>query len=236
MKPFITAPLPKQLADQAFQRYVDWRRGNRAEEKRCYKTTDTILLTFDDYASAEQAGAIIGLLKQHQVRAMIFAQGNWAIESAGVLEQFRAAGHIIGNHTFTHADLRFLSDEAIVRELSQGPHEQPWFRPPYGSYDRRVRNLAHQLGYVICYWSIDSHDWTGQATPQSILDRVLSRLHPGAVILLHAHVDATIAALPQLIAGIQARGFRLDSLNDPLWRPPASLPQPLRPRQTPDDE
>ncbi len=210
-----------QLGKAAFQKYVDWRRGNRPAEKRCYKTTDTILLTFDDYASADQTNRLIDILAAAKVRAMFFFQGDWAIDHSDLIEQFREAGHIIGNHTFSHQDLRTLTDEQVTSEVNRQPVAQPWFRPPYGSYDRRVRSILAGLGYVICYWSVDSYDWAEGATSKSIFDRVTSRLHPGAVILLHAHRDATIEILPELIAEIRRQGYQLDTFSDPAWSPKA---------------
>lgn len=207
--------------DFLFQRYVDMRRGNRQAEKRCYKKSDTILLTFDDYASADQAERLIDVLAKHGVRAMFFFQGDWATEHPELIARFGQAGHLIGNHTFTHANLRTLTDAQVEQEINREPVAQPWFRPPYGSYDSRVRAIAKRNGYVICYWTIDSQDWAGHATPQSILDRVIPRLHKGAVILLHAHIEATITALPQLIEQIERHNYKLDSFNDPLWKPKA---------------
>ena len=214
--------------DHLFQRYVDVRRGNWQIEKRCYKTSDTILLTFDDYASAEQADHLLKTLQEYDVRAMFFFQGDWATEHPDLLKRFADAGHIIGNHTLTHPNLRTLSDAEIERQIGGEPHAQPWFRPPYGSYGKRVRRIARSLGYVVCYWTVDSHDWNGRATPESILQRVLPRLHKGATILLHAHIEATIEVLPELIEEIQKRGYRLDSFSDPLWSPEASTDQPAR--------
>lgn len=224
------------LLDHLFQRYVDFRRGNWQIEKHCYKPSDTILLTFDDYASATQTERLIATLEKHQVRAMFFLQGDWASEYPELVARLRNAGHIIGNHTLTHPNLRTLSDQEVEHQIGGEPFARPWFRPPYGSYDKRVRAIARRLGYVICYWTIDSHDWTGHATKQDIVERVLPRLHKGAVILLHAHIEATIDVLPQLIKGIQDRGYQLDSFSDPLWDAKGSpLRQGRRP-QTQSDE
>ena len=209
----------RTLFDRAFQRYVDLRRGNWQAEKRCYKRSDTILLTFDDYASANQTERLIKILGTYQVRAMFFFQGDWTLKHPELIARFRDAGHIIGNHTRTHADLRTLSDRQVTEQIDCEPHAQPWFRPPYGSYDRRVRQIAKRLGYVVCYWTIDSQDWTGNATPQSIQERVIPRLHKGAVILLHAHIEATISVLPELIRQIKLQGYKLDSFSDPTWTP-----------------
>lgn len=221
--------------DALFQRYVDLRRGNWQIEKHCYKRSDTILLTFDDYASAAQTDRLLATLERHNVRAMFFFQGDWAGEHPELVARFKAAGHIVGNHTLTHPDLYTLSDEEVERQIGGEPVAQPWFRPPYGNYDKRVRAIAQRLGYAICYWTIDSHDWDGPSTPAKILGRVLPRLHRGAVILLHAHIEATIAVLPKLINEIQRQGYRLDSFSDPLWGVTGLTPQQSLQPQTQSD-
>lgn len=219
----------RRALNSIFQRYVDIRRGNRQAEKHCYKKTDTILLTFDDYGSAEQLQHILTTLKRYQVRAMFFLQGDWVVEHPDLFDKIREAGHIVGNHTFSHANLGTLTADEVKHEIGRQPVAQPWFRPPYGSYNRKVRKILSDHGYVVCYWTVDSHDWSGHATEESILNRVLPRLHRGAVVLLHAHIQATVNVLPLLIEQIQQRGYRLDGFSDPLWLPrgiksPANTP------------
>ncbi|HEY6736204.1 MAG TPA: polysaccharide deacetylase family protein [Candidatus Saccharimonadia bacterium] len=210
----------RRLADRLFQRYVDWRRGNRAAEKQCHRPApNSILLTFDDYISPSQADAICSLLEPHQIRAMFFFQGDWAQHNQPLIDKLAAAGHIIGNHTYSHANLTELADEAVTQEIIRGPKTQPWLRPPYGAYDKRVRNLAAKLGYVICYWTLDSHDWAPDIAADEICQRVLSRIEPTSVILMHCHNDTTIAALPQIIEAVRAKGWQFESTTSQAWQP-----------------
>jgi peptidoglycan/xylan/chitin deacetylase (PgdA/CDA1 family) len=200
---------------QLLKRYADFRVGATIAEKHAYKTSPSILLTFDDYGSPVQVQRVLQILASEQVRAMFFLQGDWAGRRPQLVQAIAAGGHIIGNHTYSHPDLLSLSDQEVESQISRGPHSR-WLRPPQGRYNRRVREIAHRLGYRICYWTIDSDDWQG-VSPEQISRKVLAELHPGAVILFHLHADHTIRVLPQLISAIRARGYELHSPAEPLW-------------------
>ena len=189
------------------KRYADFRVGATAAEKRAYRTGPSILLTFDDYGSPAQVERLLQILAAAGVCAMFFLQGDWAGREPQLVAEIAAAGHIIGNHTYSHPDLLALSDADIESEIRRGP-ASAWLRPPQGRYNRRVRNIAHRLGYRICYWTIDSDDWQGVPAEQ-ISRKILAELHPGAVILFHLHADNTLSVLPQLIRDIRARGYEL---------------------------
>jgi len=200
---------------RVFKLYADLRVGATAMEKRAHKQSDTVLLTFDDYGSTDQIGRLLDVLRAQGVMAVFFLQGDWAATNPELVKAIATAGHVIGNHTFSHADLIALSDEEVRSEITKGP-KSAWLRPPRGKYNSRVRRVAADLGYRICYWSVDSDDWKG--VPAEYMTRkIRSELHPGAVILFHAHSQNTIAALPQIIADIRARGFELTGFDEPSW-------------------
>jgi peptidoglycan-N-acetylglucosamine deacetylase len=193
--------------------------GTLLAEKYCYrpKGSRSILITFDDYGSPEQINYLIDLLAEHQVRAMFFIQGDWAEREPAALAALKKAGHIIGNHTYSHPDLTTLTRTELTEQITKGPNTPPWFRPPYGRYTPVIRRHLHERGYVVCYWTIDSHDWAEDATPTSVATRVLRGLHPGAVVLFHAHQAATLKVLPELLPAIRAEGYELYGPDDPDW-------------------
>ena len=86
--------------------YADYRIGATKAEKYCYKKTDTILLTFDDYGTEDEVQDILHILKRKKVKGMFFLQGDWAKQQPQLVQMISAAGHIIGNHTETHRILR----------------------------------------------------------------------------------------------------------------------------------
>jgi len=84
-------------------------------------------------------------------------------------------------------------------------------RPPYGAWDAVTEQAANDLGLKLVLWSVDPRDWEKKATPEAIVQKVLSQLHPGAVILLH-ETDATVQALPTLIDRIRQQGYEVAGL------------------------
>jgi peptidoglycan/xylan/chitin deacetylase (PgdA/CDA1 family) len=207
----------KHAASKVLHRYADFRVGATEAERHCHRSTDSILLTFDDYGNASQVAAILQILKDKNVRAMFFLQGNWAAAEPALVGQIRDAGHIIGNHTYSHKVLRG-QPEKVIREEITGSMPGPWFRPPQGRYDKHVRRIAADMGYSICYWTIDSRDWTG-ASVNEMRHTILSELHPGAVVLFHIHGKHTAELLPELIDDIRDRGFTLTDSSEPDWSP-----------------
>jgi len=207
----------QRLSQRALKTYADWRVGASEDEKRAYKTSDSILLTFDDYGSEEQVGQLLDILTAERVRAMFFVSGDWAQERPDLVALIAAAGHVVGNHGYSHPDFIELGDDEIRSQIVRGVPGR-WLRPPRGRYNQRVRRVARELDYRICYWTIDSQDWQGMPAAH-ITRKVLAELHPGAVILMHLHAQETLEALPELIRGIRNQGYEICSPAEPLWGP-----------------
>jgi peptidoglycan/xylan/chitin deacetylase (PgdA/CDA1 family) len=134
-------------------------------------------------------------------------------------------GHEIGNHTMHHQDLTTLSDTQVCIELHQaesalseitGHTTRPYYRPPYGARTAHVRALAAQLGYRTIYWMIDTLDWKSDATPEKIIDRVMSMVSNGAIILMHAGSTAEADALDQLMTLLEQKGYQMVTLTQVL--------------------
>jgi peptidoglycan/xylan/chitin deacetylase (PgdA/CDA1 family) len=187
------------------QAYADWRVSATRDEKRAYKTSDTVLLTFDDYGTPAQIVSLLNLLAHENIRAMFFLQGDWAQVHPDLVDRIAAAGHAIGNHTYSHPDLRTLTDDQVRTQITSGL-SCSWLRPPQGRYNGRIRAIAKELGYRICYWSIDSDDWQG-VSAQYMERKVLQQLHA-------AH---TIEALPNIIQGIRSQGYELAHTGEVFW-------------------
>ena len=207
----------KHLLSRALHSYADYRIGATQAEKQCHKTSNSVLLTFDDYGSEQEVNEVLQILKDKQVRGMFFLQGDWAEAHPELVSLIAKAGHILGNHTYSHKVLRGASREVIEAEI-KGGLPGPWLRPPQGRYDKYVRRIAADLGYSICYWTIDSRDWTG-VSAEEMRHTVLSELHPGAVVLFHLHGAHTRELLPSLIDDIRSRGLELTPMNES-WEAP----------------
>jgi peptidoglycan-N-acetylglucosamine deacetylase len=135
-----------------------------------------------------------------------------------------AEGTGIGNHTWSHPDLRFLGDGAIRSEIERneswiehtfGITARPWFRPPYGSRDARTDEVAARLGYTrILMWNGTLGDATVE-TPQELLGLADKWVRSGAIVLGHANHPTVLNLFGQIQAIIAARGLQpvtLDSM------------------------
>ncbi len=90
-----------------------------------------------------------------------------------------------------------------------GTTTRPYFRPPYGARDNRVRALAAQIGYRAVYWSIDTLDWQPTATPDSITKNVMSRINNGVIVLMHAGSQVESETLDGLMTKIEQANYQM---------------------------
>lgn len=207
----------RELAARELKAYADWRVGATCAEMRAHKTSDTILLTFDDGGTPQQIHDLLRILRREQVKAMFFPRGDWALNNTALLNDIARGGHIVGNHSYSHPDLLRLGDEQVRAELARGL-TSIWVRPPRGRFNHRIRRIAAELGMAIVYWSIDSDDWKG-VSARYMSRKILRQLHPGAVILFHMDAPHTAELLPGLIKDIRRRGFTLCTFDEPSWEP-----------------
>lgn len=127
-----------------------------------------------------------------------------------------AEGHELGNHTWTHPHLNTLVKTEIKKELEQvhAALTTLWdktpklFRPPFGKYSNKVIGAANELDYLTIQWSVDSLDWQDLGK-QAIIQRVTSKLHPGAIILFHNNGRYTAGALPEIIEFAKKNGYEI---------------------------
>lgn len=182
-----------------------------------------VALTFDDGPS-EYTLQVLTILEHYRVRATFFSIGQNIAQFPLFLQQGQVGGNAIENHTFTHPHLTALPFATIYQELSKtqkavlrATGTRPTvFRPPYGEYNADVVTAASQLGLTVVTWGADANDWvTPQPSAELIVSRILSAAGNGAIFLLHeggGNRANTVAALPAIITGLQARGLRLVTL------------------------
>ena len=178
-----------------------------------------ITLTFDDGPDAVYTKKILSVLDRYRVKATFFLIGNQVERHSAVVREMAAAGHELGNHGYSHSRLTTLSAEAVRREISRtqeavkaAANVTPrWFRPPYGSYNDEIRQIAKEEGTTTVLWTLNPDDWRnpGQA---AIVQRVTSGAKEGAIVLLHVR-EQTARALPALIEGLTSQGYELVPLS-----------------------
>ena len=140
-----------------------------------------------------------------------------------MLVRMIADGHEIGNHSFTHPNLTYLTAPQVQRELCrttvaihQATGIRPLFyRPPGGNFNGPVSDSAASLGMAGAYWTIDGFKFESYpSTPEKLTEFVMHRLKPGAVVLLHNAPEITVAAVPMIVAGLKARGYTAVTMSE----------------------
>jgi peptidoglycan-N-acetylglucosamine deacetylase len=187
-----------------------------------------IALTFDDGPNPSATPRLLDVLAAHAVPATFFLLGRNLQRHPEVGRLIVAGGHAIGNHTFSHGLLTLLSDRAVREEirsthrviedvLGVGP---VLFRPPFGLFDRRVLDLIEEARYVPVVGDLFPVD-TFPAEPEVLAARVLRRVQPGSVVMLHdGYVTAfdqdksrTVGAVARLIPVLRERGYEFVPLS-----------------------
>ncbi|HEM56542.1 MAG TPA: polysaccharide deacetylase family protein, partial [Thermodesulfobium narugense] len=134
-------------------------------------------------------------------------------------------GFEVGNHSYAHKDMTTMSNEAIREDIlkaqeiiirTTGQDPRPWFRPPYGARDDRVREVLKSLGYETVYWTIDSLDWEDNMTVEREKNRIYNNLKDGSIILLHIGSKTTPIILSEMIKYFIGKGYRVTDLSGAL--------------------
>jgi peptidoglycan/xylan/chitin deacetylase (PgdA/CDA1 family) len=140
----------------------------------------------------------VDVLQRSRRQALFFVTGQCRDRYPWLVGQLKAAGHQVCNHTYSHPDLRRLSDAAVRAEIARGVFAGcPYFRPPYGAWDGprgRIARIAAEFGLSVLMWDVDTRDWAG-ADSAAMTATVRAR---GGVILFHLHGAHTVEALEAL--------------------------------------
>lgn len=179
-----------------------------------------IYLTFDAGYENGCTGAILDALKKHQAPAVFFLVGSYIRQHPDLVRRMVAEGHTVGNHTMHHYDMSRLSDpEAFRRELEEpealyrqtvGKDMEKYYRPPQGIYSEENLRQAQALGYRTVFWSLAYVDWKQDSQPgrDAAFAKLLPRIHPGAVVLLHSTSQTNAEILDELLTRWETLGYR----------------------------
>lgn len=194
----------------------------------CYaEMTDekVLYLTFDAGYENGNTPAILDALKKHQVPATFFVVGNYLETSPDLVKRMVEEGHIVANHTYHHPDMsKISSKEAFQKELTDletkyteitGLSMPKYYRPPQGKYSEENLKMAKELGYTTFFWSLAYVDWYQDRQPskEEAFKKLLGRIHPGAVVLLHSTSSTNAAILDELLTKWEEMGYHFQSLN-----------------------
>lgn len=216
-----------------------------AQKPRPKAPSKIVYLTFDDGPNSMNDPRLLRILKRERVPATFFVLGSLLAPDPGRATELWLAGHAIGNHTWGHPDLTFLSPSAIQQQFAStqrlmGPGAGACMRPPYGATNTTVVNVAGGLGLKQVLWTVDPQDYIHQDSAY-LTSYIASRVHDKAVVLLHdggGPRGATTSAVKQLIPMLRARGYEFRTV--PACRVPftgtgtdMAKPKVRKPKPTP---
>ncbi|RXZ82799.1 polysaccharide deacetylase family sporulation protein PdaB [Paenibacillaceae bacterium] len=176
-----------------------------------------VALTFDISWGEKRAEPILEVLKEKGVtNVTFFLSAPWSQAHPDIVKKIVDAGYEVGSHGHKHDNYSKLSDEEIRQQI-QTAHsilgdvtgKSPnLIRLPNGDFDKRVLRIADELNYKVIQWDTDSFDWTNPG-PDKIVNRVVSKAHPGDIILMHASdsCEQTHEALPVIIDKLRDDGY-----------------------------
>ena len=185
-----------------------------------------LYLTFDAGYENGCTGEILDALQKHQVPATFFLVGNYLETQPDLVRRMVEEGHTVGNHTYSHPDMSAIADEASFREeLEQnevlyrqvtGQEMAKLYRPPQGKFCESNLRMAQQLGYRTVFWSLAYVDWyeDDQPTREEAFDKLLPRVHPGAVVLLHSTSSTNAVILDELLTRWEEMGYTFGRLEE----------------------
>ena len=190
-------------------------------------TSEKVLyLTFDAGYENGCTEKILDTLQKHNVKAAFFLVGNYIEKNADLVRRMTEEGHIVGNHTYHHYDMSKLSDEAafnqeltsletLYRETT-GEDLPRYYRPPQGIYSEKNLEMAQKLGYRTVFWSLAYVDWyqDNQPTDEQAFSKLLPRIHPGAVVLLHSTSQTNARILDTLLSKWEEMGYSFGTLDE----------------------
>jgi peptidoglycan/xylan/chitin deacetylase (PgdA/CDA1 family) len=178
-----------------------------------------IALTFDDGPDPVRTPALLDALAELDVKATFFVLGEHVAAHPELAARIAREGHELGNHTYSHRYLPLARSRSVEHELAATDAAiadatgilPRLARPPYGGRSPWTVRAFARLDKRVVLWDVNSFDWKGAPGPE-IADRVLARVRPGSIVLMHdgrRATDVTIDAVRLLVPELRARGYEL---------------------------
>ena len=176
-----------------------------------------VALTFDDGPSSANTPQILDILQRHGARATFFVLGENAARNKSLLARAVAEGHEIANHTYSHIKMTGVSKQTVAREIertneiikSATGFYPTAMRPPYGAINSGLVDMMYNdYGMHAVLWDVDTRDWQHPGV-STVVQRAVGNAQSGSIILLHDIHASTVAAVEEIVTGLQARGFKL---------------------------
>lgn len=218
----------------SFQEEGQCPQGNASIEElaeyNAYYAQDTeekvLYLTFDAGYENGNTETILNALKKHNVSATFFVVGTYIESEPELIQRMIDEGHTVGNHTWHHPNMSGIETmEEFKKELTAvedafrqttGQEMTKYYRPPQGIYSESNLEMAKELGYQTFFWSLAYVDWYAddQPTREEAFDKLLGRIHPGAIVLLHSTSSTNAEILDELLTKWEEMGYQVRPLSE----------------------
>ncbi len=187
------------------------------------KDKKTLYLTFDAGYDNGYHNTILDVLKQKNVKAAFFVDGNFIKSNAEIVKRMAAEGHLVCNHSKNHPDMTKYSSLEEYSEQINGWNElienlgitpNGYFRFPAGKFSKKALEYNKELGLTTVFWSFAYYDWVEDDQPSHDFakQKIYSRIHNGAVLLLHSTSKTNSEILSDVIDDLTAKGYKFEAL------------------------
>ncbi len=174
-----------------------------------------IAITFDCAWGADDIPDILNTLEREDVKATFFVLGQWAQKNPEMIKMMAMNGHDTANHSYSHFRMGALGDAKIKEEIDLcgrklneiSGNKVDLFRAPYGDYNSSVVRIARELGYYTIQWDVDSLDWKPGISQSEIMNRIVTKVKPGSILLFHNDTPHTAKMLPDIISALKNNGY-----------------------------
>jgi len=197
---------------------IDKNHGDSCDDKVIY-------LTFDAGYENGNVGKTLDILRKHNVKGAFFVLGHLIEDNTALVNKMFDDGHLVCNHTYSHACMVGKSREEFQAELSRlesvciektGREISKFYRPPEGRFDEESLSFAQEMGYKTVFWSFAYADWdnNNQMSPGSAKKKILDNIHNGAIFLLHPTSRTNAQVLEDVIRELKNQGYRFGTLDE----------------------
>jgi probable sporulation protein (polysaccharide deacetylase family) len=167
----------------------------------------------------EYLSDMLATLKNHNVSASFFLEGNWVKKNPDLAKIIVDAGHEVGNHSYSHPDMKRITNQSAKNELiktndvieATTGKKCKWFAPPSGSYHDDTIKIADELKMGTVMWTVDTIDWQ-KPTPEVLINRVMGKIGNGSMVLMHP-TASTAKSLDRLITLIEQKNLAIGTVS-----------------------
>lgn len=182
------------------------------------KSKKSVAISFDDSPNKGKTNKILEYLEDNHFHATFFVVGERTINNENLLISMKNSGNEIGSHTYSHSNMRKMSEEAIINDYEKMnaiyrnlfAEDLSLIRPPYGALNKSEASI---LNVSFIMWSLDTNDWRYR-NKDYLINCVMDNIKDGDIILFHDAYDSTVEAISELLPLLYSKGYQVMSVSE----------------------